>query len=127
MVRISVQNVNANEITLASGAKLVVDLADFASELATDADEVMLTILTGTTLRFGDVSAASSDILTSENLSYLSIEDSSGEFLDKYAGQKWSYDGSTLSLSLAIPEPSAFGLLAGVGALALVAARRRRK
>ena len=27
----------------------------------------------------------------------------------------------------AIPEPSAFGLLAGAGALALVAARRRRK
>ena len=29
--------------------------------------------------------------------------------------------------SLVIPEPSAFGLLAGVGALAFVAARRRRR
>ena len=31
------------------------------------------------------------------------------------------------SVALAIPEPSAFGMLAGAGALALVAARRRRK
>ncbi|MBE6401213.1 MAG: hypothetical protein E7037_04195 [Verrucomicrobia bacterium] len=42
----------------------------------------------------------------------------------------WTYtltadNGSTLTLT--IPEPSAFGLLAGVGALALVASRRRRK
>ena len=36
------------------------------------------------------------------------------------------YDGITLSATTVIPEPSAFGLLAGVGALALVAARRRR-
>ena len=35
--------------------------------------------------------------------------------------------GSTsVTLTATIPEPSAFGLLAGVGALALVAARRRR-
>ena len=33
----------------------------------------------------------------------------------------------TLSVAAAIPEPSAFGLLAGLGALALVASRRRRK
>ena len=43
----------------------------------------------------------------------------------------WSGVGSvsdlTWSGTSAIPEPSAFGLLAGLGALALVASRRRRK
>ena len=39
-----------------------------------------------------------------------------------------STNGSSMTISSAvIPEPSAFGLLAGVGALALVASRRRRK
>ncbi|MBE6401629.1 MAG: hypothetical protein E7037_06360 [Verrucomicrobia bacterium] len=121
-LQISVENVDAGTINLASGATLVVDLADFADVL--DADNEMLTILTGTTLSFGDVAAAS-DTLTTEQLGYLSVTDSSGAF-SKYVNKEWSYAGNTLSLTLTIPEPSAFGLLAGVGALALVASRRRR-
>ena len=45
-------------------------------------------------------------------------------------GSEWTYVGAndlTWSGTSAIPEPSAFGLLAGLGALALVASRRRRK
>jgi len=38
-----------------------------------------------------------------------------------------SADAAAVAAVAAIPEPSAFGLLAGVGALALVAARRRRR
>ena len=34
---------------------------------------------------------------------------------------------SSMTLTTAIPEPSAFGMLAGLGALALVASRRRRR
>ena len=121
-LQISVENVDAGTINLASGATLVVDLADFADVLSVDNE--MLTILTGTTLTFGDVSAAS-DTLTTEQLGYLSVTDSSGAF-SKYVNKEWSYSDGTLSLTLTIPEPSAFGLLAGVGALALVASRRRR-
>ena len=40
--------------------------------------------------------------------------------------EDFTVSGGTLSVST-IPEPSAFGLLAGLGALALVASRRRRK
>ena len=45
-------------------------------------------------------------------------------------GATWTYVGAsdlTWSGTSAIPEPSAFGLLAGLGALALVASRRRCK
>ena len=43
-----------------------------------------------------------------------------------WEGWEQSYDTTSGTLTLTIPEPSAFGLLAGVGALALVASRRRR-
>lgn len=36
-------------------------------------------------------------------------------------------NGMVQSFTVVVPEPSAFGLLAGIGALALVASRRRRK
>ena len=52
----------------------------------------------------------------------------SSELASAIENKGWSYDYDTTSgtLTLTIPEPSAFGLLAGVGALALVASRRRR-
>ena len=40
----------------------------------------------------------------------------------------WKYNSPAIRLTASlVPEPSAFGLLAGVGALALVASRRRRR
>lgn len=42
-------------------------------------------------------------------------------------GAKETFSGITVKKTSAVPEPSAFGLLAGMGALALVASRRRRR
>ena len=41
--------------------------------------------------------------------------------------QRFTLNGIVVDQGSSIPEPSAFGLLAGLGALALVASRRRRK
>ena len=62
------------------------------------------------------------------NASYLTLSDVAiyeGE-LDETQVAYLSDNKAPVSFS-AIPEPSAFGLLAGLGALALVASRRRRK
>ena len=64
---------------------------------------------------------------------YTSNEIETGGGNDKNGSVFWTNGGAnsvtdiTLSVAAAIPEPSAFGLLAGLGALALVASRRRRK
>ncbi len=65
-----------------------------------------------------------SDSLTTEGVTVTL----STELESAIASKGWSYDYDTTSgmLTLTIPEPSAFGLLAGVGALALVVSRRRR-
>ena len=120
-LQISVQNVDAGTISLTGNARIVVDLADFKTAL--DSTDV-LTILTDTALTFNGVSMLAGT-LTNEQLSpYMSVIDSSGSF-ESYVNQAtWAYDGSNLTLT--IPEPSAFGWLAGVGALALCVSRRRR-
>lgn len=42
-------------------------------------------------------------------------------------GGRETFSGITVKNTSVVPEPSAFGLLAGMGALALVASRRRRR
>lgn len=62
----------------------------------------------------------------------VTLEASGANFSSGYAslwtnGGKETFSNITLKGENVIPEPSAFGLLAGIGALALVASRRRRR
>ena len=71
----------------------------------------------------------SASLLAGEiTVSYTTDVDVSEDFWNSFseAGGFCTLDQDTGVLTLGIPEPSAFGLLAGVGALALVVSRRRR-
>ena len=108
--------VNATSVVLSSTAKILVDMSNYAS----DADIVAVNLISASALSYG------SDTITSNNVDLLL-----GAIELKNWGDGWtqslSYAGSTLTLTLTIPEPSAFGLLAGLGALALAGTRRRRR
>ena len=103
-------------ITFKNGASFVVDVTGAATDVA-------LSIITSSVIKFYN---GSEDVsLTSDNLD---------QFVDNFVKLKgwdgladWAYDGSKLSLTMTIPEPSMFGLLAGLGALALAGTRRRRR
>ncbi len=105
-------------VEFADGAKIVIDMSSKISST----ESFALDLITGTALKYGDTD------ITSANAN--SILHDAVEFSNWGSGWTWElvFDETTKKLSLKlVPEPSAFGLLAGVGALALVAARRRRR
>ena len=103
----------------AGGATLYLDIGALTDTVLTG-DEVALTI-------------AGANVISAENFfntvlvgTYNSGDNWINDTKWAYKADSWNADAGTLLL-ISVPEPSAFGLLAGAGALALAAARRRRK
>ncbi len=126
-LQISTSNVNLGNagagVVLERGAKLVIDYANLTATAESTATEKTFEIMTaavfsiyGNTLSAGDVTSKMTDAWE--------LLGGDSAWLDS---AKWTLADNTLSLTLTIPEPSTFGLLAGLGALALAGTRRRRK
>ncbi|MGF0069773.1 beta strand repeat-containing protein [Candidatus Spyradosoma sp. SGI.093] len=108
-------------IELANGAKIVVDLSDRLSETAT----FEVTLATNTAISLAaEAALAYSEGGAMDLTDYLELKG--------WNKSGWTssltYANETLTLTMAIPEPSLFGLLAGVTALGFsMSSRRRRK
>ena len=110
-------------LNLAKDSKLVVDLKDVKAA----GETITLNIVSAEAINLNwneqNAPLATADVPAIEG--FVSIM--GNEHLSDYVKQTWTLSGDTLSLTLAIPEPSLFGLLAGLGALTLVGTRRRKK
>ncbi len=118
-------------VAFASGATLIIGedlLATALGDSGSDAevatisdDENLVALITSDSISFGGTLLSDADDLTTLANEYVATD-----ILAEY-DIEWSYDSGTLYFSAtAIPEPSMFGLFAGLGAIGLVAARRRR-
>lgn len=121
-------------LTLSENAQIVVKIADdygTAAVAALTDDPADSGLDLSTLIVFEDDTAelvieGSEDMSVQEALaSKIVAQNSSGETLSGVTFT--NMDTIAENVSVVVPEPSAFGLLAGLGALALVAARRRRR
>ncbi len=105
---------NNGSVTISGEAKVLIDISGLT---LSGTEDVALEIAVENALNVNDTSffevGSWTDSEWVENTSW---------FVSNYDS-----NSGTVTLSGAVPEPSMFGLLAGLGALALVGARRRRK
>ncbi len=110
-------------VAFSDNAKLVLDLSGASVDSG-----VALTIISASAISYNNTPLSQDKIL--------SLVDVNSSDFGQYSSwtQKWTLEtntytkAQTLNLTLTnVPEPSAFGLLAGIGALVFVAARRRRR
>ena len=104
---------NNGKITVSESANVYVDISSLASLTAADGSTISLQIAAESALAFNDENA------------HVGWWESNSQWKDSdYA---FAYNSDSGMLTISIPEPGAFGLLAGTLALALVATRRSRK
>lgn len=106
---------NSGSITLDDDAMLYIDLSGVA--LPTDESVESLTL---------NIAMSGALFVSEKQISLGSWNADLSEWTEALYEFQWNSETGSLTLSLAIPEPSMFGLLAGLGALALVGTRRRR-
>ena len=109
----------------------------FAGDVTMTGDTFSYTLFSATNMYQNDGTWNALDVSVTDasgnKLTYTTDEalfGTAGYYWLEETGDANANGGSPFTLTLkaaAIPEPSAFGLLAGLGALALVASRRRRK
>ncbi|HIV03929.1 MAG TPA: PEP-CTERM sorting domain-containing protein [Candidatus Spyradosoma merdigallinarum] len=99
---------------------------------------LFLTVQSGTASLYEQTEAGNEVVLVAQTTG-MSTSTVNGLYVGHWSGGESQHQGGTMDVGVynavlttaemasMIPEPSAFGLLAGLGALALVASRRRRK
>ena len=106
---------NGGKITVTDAAKVYIDVSALAQNQALLGEAVSLSLAAESALEFNDTNA---------NIGWWN---DAGAWTEWGIVNDYTYDSASGVLTLTIPEPSAFGLLAGLSALALVVSRRRRK
>jgi len=103
-------------VTFSDNAKLVLDLSGAKVDSG-----VALTIISASAISYN------SNPLTQDEI--LSLVDVDNSVFGQYSSwtKKWTLETAEITNAKTLKEPSAFGLLAGIGALVFVAARRRRR
>ena len=110
--------------TVADGATLKIDISALNATATADAETNVNKIL----LQIASANIISGDKFFGTIAVGTTEADGTWVASEQWKYQEGSWDASAGTLNLiTVPEPSTFGLLAGVGALVLVAARRRRR